>query len=170
MARLKALCHSDDLIILKPNRPIMVFDDSQILDPVLMRARLDKAVSISAKFDNCLFTGLSVSTALKHNGIEKSVASSRVIIYLVDNDTWQESLIAESVQSVISTRFNYSFIIASLSGFLSDGSQSLRIDCEMYRLGKIYRGSQIFNNLSIFRSIKLIKREVEFIDITKVDE
>lgn len=92
-------------------------------------------------------------------------------IYRVSDPNWTETYISSFSASALSN--NYFFVnvdVANLVGASMDGDTTLMIETVVTRLSDTYRDRIYINHLGVYDSIVRLRQDVEFLDITKLDE
>lgn len=108
------------------------------------------------------------------NGTIDNAASCQFKIYNVKDITtpkWDDQLLT-TVNGVLQSN-NYYFtdvLISSLIGTNLDGDTTLMIETTMVRSGTTFRDRVYVNHLGVYDSIVRLRADVEFLDLTKLDE
>jgi len=108
------------------------------------------------------------------SGAVDSAATVVFYIYKVTDITtprWDDQLISTQTGDVQSNNYYFKSInISSLSGVNLDGDTTLMVEGVATRLGITYRDRIYVNHLGVYDSIVRLRNDVEFLDITKLDE
>lgn len=105
------------------------------------------------------------------NGTVGEAASCVFNIYQVSTTGWTESLLGTFNGIEQSNSYWLSNInLSSLTPANLDGDSSLMIECIITRLSKTFRDRIYLNHLGSYDSIVRLRNDVEFLDITKLDE
>jgi hypothetical protein len=102
----------------------------------------------------------------------KTIASCTFRIYSVNVDnTWAETLLVTVAGSNVGgNKFSASTPESSLAPTALTGELTYKMEVELTRLGKTYTDAFYFNHVGIYDSFIRLKNDVEFLDITKLDE
>lgn len=127
--------------------------------------------SLWVKFDAENFDGIQLIGFLNKNSEIISSANCTFTINTVSiDDLWTETI----VTTVPGVNVDNRFIVAvpsSSFGFLDlDGEVTLSVEMSIERMGITYKKKIYVNHMGIYDSIFRLKQDVEFLDITKVDE
>lgn len=103
-----------------------------------------------------------------------SAASVTFRVFRVTDITtpkWNDELITTLTADLQTNSYYFKDIsISSLTGTSLDGDTTLMIEGIAVRLGVTYRDRIYVNHLGVYDSIIRLKKDVEFLDITKQDE
>jgi hypothetical protein len=110
--------------------------------------------------------------SLVRGKLAKTIASCTFKIYSIDvTDTWEETLLVTlSGNPINGNRFSASTSETSLAPTSLTGELSYKMEVEITRLGKTYSEEFYFNHIGIYDSFVRLKGDVDFLDITKLDE
>ncbi len=124
-----------------------------------------------AKFETQNFNGIQLITYLERNGEKLSVGNCVFQIYSISTDTnWSETLLTTISGTANNGRLIASVPQSSLNPTELDGEITLAIKCTLNRQGKTFTKKIYLNHLGVYDSIFRLRQDVEFLDITKVDE
>jgi hypothetical protein len=152
-------------------------DDWQFLfGPYSTLSSSSRVIKIAAQLDTNTLDKIRLVAYLYNptNGSIDSAASTTFNIYLVQDITtpkWDDLLI--TTQSGILQSNGYFFkdvLISSLTGTSLDGDTTLMIEAAAIRNGITFRDRIYVNHLGVYDSILRLRSDVEFLDLTKVDE
>lgn len=145
-----------------------------IVTKVAHRAVQDSDYTIKSwlRFNSNAFEGVQVIGGLMRSGRFKSIGSCIFKIYAVSIlDTWAETLLATASGAALADgRFSAVLDQATLDPAQLDGEITLKLEVEITRQSKVYTEVYFFNHVGIYDSFIRLKQEVEFLDITKLDE
>lgn len=145
--------------------PVSVNNYSQLIGRV---TKPTYTPSLHVKFNADDIDGIQLSAGLQRNNFDFiSIASATFNIYSVSLDGWVKTfLVTKSGAS------NGSEFIADATGIEIPelgGDTTLYVECSMTRLNKTYKIAKYFNHLGIYDSFFRLKKEVQFIRLTKED-
>lgn len=130
-------------------------------------------LKIAAELDTNTLENLRF-TAYLYNPVTKTAdpaTDCTFRVYLVNQPGWTESLLSTFAGSPQSNQYFYADILnSSIPSASIDGDSTLMIEAELNRLGKIYTDRIYVNHLGVYDSIVRLRNDVEFLDITKLDE
>lgn len=128
-----------------------------------------------AKFNEIDLNSIQIAAYLydQKNASISNAANATINIYKINTTStnWTESLIDTVVPTQLSN--NYYFYNTLLSNYPTidfEGGDSVMIETTLVRLGTVYRDRIYVNHLGIYDSMLRLKAEVEFLDLTKLDE
>jgi hypothetical protein len=124
------------------------------------------------RFNSETFDGIQVFAALIENGKLRSLAECSFSIYLIDaENNWSQTFLA-SVDgvSVDGVNFSATFSESDLSPAFLTGELTFKMEAKAKRFSKNYSDVSFFNHIGIYDSLVRLKNELEFLDISKVDE
>lgn len=149
-------------------------DYNSIMTKVSHRSVSDSDYSIKAwlKFNTNTFDGIQMFAGLMKNKQFKSIGSCTFKIYSISvDDNWTETLLVTSAGSVMPDgRFKATATESSLSPAELTGEITFKMEVDITRANKNYNEVYFFNHVGIYDSFIKLKQEVEFLDITKLDE
>lgn len=107
-------------------------------------------------------------------GTVDSSGSVTFKIYRIENilsPQWNEVLLTTINGSLMSNNYFFgSELINNLTGANLDGETTLMIEGTATRLNRTYRDRLYVNHLGVYDSIIRLRSDVDFLDITKLDE
>jgi hypothetical protein len=113
-------------------------------------------------------------TAYLYNQVTGNVdnaASCTFRIYRVSNPNWSDTLIYTGAGAILPNQHFYLEIpLTSIPTADLDGGDTLMVEAVIVRAGSTYRDRRYVNHLGVWDSILRLRNDVEFLDITKVDE
>jgi len=130
-------------------------------------------VKIAAEFDKLNLDSIYFTSYLynQRTGNVDNASSCLLNVYKVTNPNWSESIIyTASVPILPNQHFYVDVPLASLAGVDFEGGDVLLIESTIVRLGVTYRDRQYVNHLGVYDSILRLRQDIEFLDITKLDE
>lgn len=133
----------------------------------------DKEIKILqwAKFDANNFDGIFVFASLLKNSKNISGANCNFSIYSVALDgTWAETFVVSKSGTLSGDKYIAHITQSDLDPLELDGERTFAIEVSISRLGKTYTNKIYINHLGIYENVLRLRQDVEFLDITKVDE
>jgi hypothetical protein len=102
----------------------------------------------------------------------KTIASCTFRIYSVDVDnTWAETLLVTTTGSNVGdNKFSASTPESSLAPTALTGELTYKMEVELTRLGKTYTDVFYFNHIGIYDTTVRLRKRIDFLAITKLDE
>jgi hypothetical protein len=129
----------------------------------------DYTVNVAAKFDTQNFDGINLMAELERDNQALQIGYGTFEVYSVSLDgNWTETLLSTVSGSLIGTKLVASLNASSLPEL--DGEVTLAIKCTINRQIDAYTKKIYVNHLGTYDSIVRLRQDVEFLDITKVDE
>lgn len=131
-------------------------------------------LKIASEFDTDDFNSVRFVGYLYNpvGGTIDNSASCLFNIYKVDSTSgWTESLLA-TVSGVVQPN-HYYFADVNLATLLPanlDGENTLMVEAISMRSGDVFRDRVYFNHIGVYDSIDRLRKDVDFLDITKLDE
>lgn len=130
-------------------------------------------IKIGAQFDTETLEKIRL-VAYLYNTTHGSIDNAATItfnIYKVEdltNPKWNDTLLL-TIPGIQQSN-SYFFNEANLSGIDLDGEITLMVEAIALRLGVTYRDRLYVNHLGIYDSILKLRSDVQFLDLTKLDE
>ena len=133
-------------------------------------------LKLAAQFDTSTLDDIRIIGYL-YNPTTGAIDNSSGVtfnIYKVEDITtpkWNDNLLI-TLSGVLQTN-NYYFVDVNLSALLGtnlDGDTTLMIEAVGTRLMQTYRDRIYINHLGVYNSVVQLRNEVEFLDLTKLDE
>jgi len=147
---------------------------NSIVTKVSFEKPTDKDFKVKAwmRFNSDTFDGVQMIGSLFRGKSAKTIASCTFRIYSVNVDnTWAETLLVTVAGSNVGgNKFSASTPESSLAPTALTGELTYKMEVELTRLGKTYTDAFYFNHIGIYDSFIRLKNDVEFLDITKLDE
>lgn len=134
--------------------------------------RKDYSIKASAKFNALTIDGVQL-VAYLHRG--ENIASSSNCTFRIysisTNNNWTETLLYTTPGSLVGGKFVAVATQANLGvGVSLDSEITLAIETDLFRLGNKYKSKIYINHLGVYDSILRLRADVDFLDITKLDE
>jgi len=131
--------------------------------------RRDYSLLLAAKFNTVDFDGIHMISELSRDAQPLQIGSGTFEIYSISLDgTWTETFLTTVLGSVSGSKLTASVPQSSLPEL--DGEVTLAIKCSVKRQSDTYTKNVYVNHLGTYDSITRLRQDVEFLDITKVDE
>ena len=133
----------------------------------------NQIIKIAAEFDTNDLDSIRFIAYLynQNDGSVDNAATCTFNIYMVGQPSWVETLLLTTSGTI---QFNNYFLsdvnVNSLSPATLDGDTTLMVEAVITRLGDIYRDRVYLNSLGVYDSIIQLRNDVDFLDITKLDE
>lgn len=130
-------------------------------------------LKVSARFDDNTFDNIKFVAYLydTKNASIGSLASCEFKIYKVVLPDWSETLEYTFSGSELSNSYYYvNPSLASMSNIDFSGGDTIMVEATVIRSGTTYRDRIYFNHLGIYDSLLRVKRDVDFLFVTKKDE
>lgn len=112
-----------------------------------------------------------------YNPVQGSIDNAATVTFrifkVIDITTpkWNDELVITLVGDLQSNNYFFKDIaISAITGASLDGDTTLMIEGIATRLGVTYRDRIYVNHLGVYESIVKLKKDIEFLDITKQDE
>lgn len=132
-----------------------------------------QVVKLSARFDDDTFNNIKIIGYLydsKNNTVANS-ATCTFKIFKINNPTWTETLITTlNGTQLFNNYFYVNPVLSTLTPLDFFGGDSIMIEATITRLNETYRERIYVNHLGIFDNVFRLRQDVEFLDISKVDE
>jgi hypothetical protein len=149
-------------------------DYNSIMTKVSHKPISDSDYSIKAwlKFNAETFDGIQMFAGLMKNKQFKSIGSCTFKIYSIStDDNWVETLLVTSSGTALPDgRFKATATEAALSPAELIGEITFKMEVDITRANKNYSEVYFFNHIGIYGSFIQLKQDVDFLDITKLDE
>ena len=130
-------------------------------------------LKIAAEFDTASFDDIRLTAYLYDpaTGSVRSAATCSFVISLVSAPGWSESVIDTVAGSALPNSYFFATVnLAALAPAVLDGSATLMIEATATRLASTFRDRVYINHLGIYDTTTRLKQDVEFLDLTKLDE
>jgi hypothetical protein len=125
-----------------------------------------------AKFNSDSLDGMQFIAALTHETNIKQCASCTFRVYAISiDDNWTETLLTTlSGTQLPDGRFKASISEAGLNPVELTGEVSFRIEVDLVRQTKTFKDYFYLNHIGIFGEVFVLKKNVTFLELTKLDE
>lgn len=148
---------------------------NSIVTNVKHKACQDSDFSVKAwmRFNTDAFDGsFQVYSALIKNSQIKSTSSCTFRVYEINpSDLWQETLKATIIGTPMTNgAFNGIVLESSILPTIADGEFTFKLEIEMVRQNKKFIDIYYFNHLGVYDSIVRLRKQVNFLALTKLDE
>lgn len=133
----------------------------------------NQVIKIAAEFDVTDLSSVRFIAYLynPNDGSVDNAATCTFNIYLVNQPGWTESLLLTQAGALqLNSYFFTDIPTASLSPAILDGNSTLMIEAVITRLSDTYRDRVYINSLGVYDSIIRLRNDVDFLEITKLDE
>ena len=130
----------------------------------------DYEVQLHAKFNSDIIDGFKIRASLLKNGESVSCLISSFNIYITNNDTYVTTFIGSVPAVTNGLGFEANVDQTFLGSNETTGAETYFIECEVLRKRTKYKKSIYFNHIGVFDSIFRLRNQVQFLDLTKVDE
>ncbi len=130
-------------------------------------------IKIAARFDDDTFTKIKLVSYLYDSRATSIVnaASCTFKIFKVNLPDWTETLVTTINGTQLTN--NYFYInpdTSTLTPLDFFGGDTMMVESTIVRLGVTYRDRLYINHLGIYDNVDRLRKDVEFLDITKLDE
>lgn len=144
-----------------------------IFGPNSVITNSQQIVKISAEFNkvdlNSIYTVAYLYNQLT-GGVDNA-SSCTVSYYKVNNPNWSETLITSVGTTQLPNQYFYvNTPLTSLPGVDFEGGDVIRVEVAIVRSGYTFRDRVYINHLGVYDSIIRLRNDIEFLDLTKVDE
>lgn len=126
--------------------------------------------NIHASFESDSFDGFKIIAWLATSDIAVSSSLDFFKVYSVNINTWAKTLVATKAAVQSGASFTCSMTAADLGAAEYTGAEVYFIEATMLRRRKKFYIGKYFNHLGIYDSWFRLKQDVDFLDITKLDE
>lgn len=130
-------------------------------------------LKVSAEFDKDDFNSIRFIAYLYNpaSGTVSNTATVTFNVYLVTTPQWTEQLVSSFSGTQIYNSYFYADVLTSaLSSIDFSGGDTIMIEAVATRLGETYRDRIYVNHLGIYDNVDRLRKDVEFLDLTKLDE
>ncbi len=138
------------------------------------RPQTEDAYSIKSwvKFETVNFDGINLIAGLYKQAKLRSIGSCVFRVFAESTDSlWTEVLITTVSGSALPDgRFKADVAESIFGSIYLDGEVTLRIEVDVTRQNKIFKDVFYVNHVGIYGSFFILKKKVEFLDLTKLDE
>lgn len=131
----------------------------------------DIVPEVYAKFNSTSLDGIQLFAFLSNKGTPISIGDASFKVYSISLDgLWTETLITTTLATIGSNRAVATLTGSQLQGITLDSEVTLAVEVFISRRSDTYTKKVYVNHLGVYDSIIRLRQEVEFLDITKVDE
>jgi hypothetical protein len=132
----------------------------------------DFKVKAWMRFNSDTFDGVQMVASLVNGKNTRTIAGCTFRIYSVDVDnTWAETLLVTTTGSNVGdNKFSASTPESSLAPTALTGELTYKMEVELTRLGKTYTDVFYFNHVGIYDTTVRLRKRIDFLAITKLDE
>ncbi len=125
-----------------------------------------------AKFETVNFDGINLITGLYKQAKLRTIGSCVFRVFAESTDSlWTEVLIATVSGTTLSDgRFKADVPESTFGAIYLDGEVTLRIEVDITRQDSVFKDVFYVNHVGIYGSFFILKKKVEFLDLTKLDE
>lgn len=130
-------------------------------------------LKIAAEFDKDDFDGMRIAAYLYNpaSGTVSSVATCTFNVFKVTTPTWTEQLIASFAGALTYNSYFFKDVTSvQLPGVDLFGGDTIMIEAVVTRLSETYRDRIYVNHLGIYDNAFRLRQDVDFLDISKLDE
>lgn len=132
-----------------------------------------RVVKLAGEFDTQDFSSIRLAAYLYNTdfGSIDNAGSCTFKIYRVTTPNWTEELLV-TVPGIFTSNA-YFFADVNLSSLVPaelDGDSTLMVEVVLTRLSKTFRDRLYVNHLGVYDSIARLRSDVQFLDLTKLDE
>jgi len=125
-----------------------------------------------AKFESQNFDGIQLIAGLYKTAKIRSIGSCTFRVYAISTDNnWSETLVATLTGTAMPDgRFKASVTESMFGSLYMDGEISLRIEVDITRQNKTFNDFFYINHLGIYGNVFVLRKDVKFLELTKMDE
>ena len=130
-------------------------------------------IKIGAKFDENSFDNLNIIAYLydQQNASVANAGTCVFKIYQITTPDWTENLILTTLGTQLANNYFYSTpTLSTITPIDLYGGDSIMIEATIIRSGTVYRDRIYLNHLGIYSNVTKLRQDVEYLDITKLDE
>ena len=130
-------------------------------------------LKIAAEFDTQDFESIRLAAYLFNpvTGAVDNAATCTFKIYLVTTPNWTETLLTTVTGVQLGNTYFFSDLnVSALVPAELDGDSTLMVEATVTRLSETFRDRAYFNHLGVYDSIVRLRNDVDFLNITKLDE
>jgi hypothetical protein len=131
-----------------------------------------QVIKIAARFNDTTFNNIQLTGYLyePQNAAIANAADCSFKVYTVSTPDWTETLLTTlSGVQLVNNYFYVNPTTASL-GLDFQGGDTIMIEATITRLGVVYRDRVYINHLGIYDNVVRLRQDVEWLDISKLDE
>lgn len=149
-------------------------DYSCLLVKTQFRPQTEDSYSIKswAKFETVNFDGINLIAGLYKRARLRTIGSCVFRVFAESTDSlWTEVLITTISGTTLSDgRFKADIPESAFGSIYLDGEVTLRIEVDITRQNKTFKDVFYVNHVGIYGSFFVLKKKVEFLELTKLDE
>jgi hypothetical protein len=128
------------------------------------------SANLHAAFESENFDGFKIIAWLATTDLPVSGSLDVFKVYTVNINTWAKTLVVTKAAVQSGASFTCSVTSADLGANEYTGAEVYFIEATITRRRKTYKVGKYFNHLGIYDSWFRLKQDVDFLDITKLDE
>ena len=132
-----------------------------------------QVLKIAAEFNVASFEGIRLVAYLFNpstGGVDSS-ASCTFDVYVVRSPNWQDIFVASFVGADTSNSYYFSDVpSSSIPSINLFGGDTVMVEAVITRLNQTYRDRVYINHLGIYDNAFRMRQDIEFLDLTKLDE
>lgn len=143
-----------------------------LFGPASVLSNSDLVIKMAARFNSETFDGIKVIAYLYEaaSGSISNAASATFDVYKVSTTTWEDEFINTFPSLQLPNSYYYRELTeADLGGIALDGENTLMIEVVVTRLSDVYRDRIYINHLGVYDSVIRLRKDVDFLNITKQD-
>lgn len=166
------------------NLKVSIFKNKQILNQSTeytcflvkpsFRPQTENAYFVKAwaKFETVNFDGINLIAGLYKQAKLRTIGSCVFRVFAESADSlWNEVLITTVSGSALPDgRFKADVPESVFGSIYLDGEITLRVEVDVIRQDSVFKDVFYVNHVGIYGSFFILKKEVEFLDLTKLDE
>ncbi len=164
-------------VVVLDARPVFYITQNRkwqmLLGPETAFSTSEQILKIAAEFDKDDFNSIRFAAYLYHpaSGTVSSAGTCSFRVFKVTVPTWTEELVTTFSGMVTYNSYFFADVPAtSMSTVDFFGGDTIMVEATVTRLGETYRDRIYVNHLGIYDNVDRLRKEVEFLDITKLDE
>lgn len=164
------------VVILDARPPFYVTQNRKwqmLFGPETVFSASEQILKIGVEFDKDDFNSVRFAAYLYHpaSGTVSSAGTCSFKVFKVTTPTWTEELV--NTFNGVPTYNSYFFadvLSTSFPGVDFFGGDTIMVEATVTRLGETYRDRVYVNHLGIYDNVDRLRKDVQFLDITKLDE
>lgn len=130
-------------------------------------------IKITGQLNTDTLNGIKLIAYLyeSQNGTISSLGTCTFHVYKIVSPQWQDQFINSFSGSILPNSYMYKELTeADLGNIGLDGETTLMIEAVGTRLNQVYRNRIYLNHLGIYDNVLRLRQDVEFLEVTKLDE
>lgn len=167
-AQILRVDYSDRYLVNDANDWQLLFGPNSELNPS------ERIIKIAAELDTDTLDAIRFTAYLynQNTGAVDNASTCQFNIYRVKKPGWEDELLTtiSGTFQISNSYFFASDLITNLSPAELDGDTTLMVEATITRLANTYRDRVYINHLGSYESIIRLRNDVDFLDITKLDE